>query len=407
MGGSGQGLIIDWIIHAGRQTQQAEQLDLLSQVKPYEVAFNLMNKRPGYSSEVRERAVRLVLTSERDHKPRWAAIKSVAAKLAVPLSGHMTSNTSRGPMNRIMSILIGVVLPVLPFIVSAGEIALTFDDAPTPDSALMSGADRTRKLISGLKAADVADVLFFVKADAIDHQSATRLKQYAAAGFHLANHSFSHRSANQVSVEDYALDAYRAHLKLKEFGNILNFHRFPYLHYGKDMADINRLQMLLGEMEYRDGYVTVDNYDWYINALLVEAAGKKADINYEKARDFYVKTLYESVVFYDDIARKSLGRSPRHVLLLHENDAAALFIGDLVNHLRSNGWTIISPQQAYQDPIARDFPQVTFHKQGRVAAIGHSKGMPESDLRHASENEQYLDKAFVEAGIVRRGEFSK
>lgn len=40
-----------------------------------------MNKRPGYSPEVRERAVRLVLTSEQDHHSRWAAIKSVASKI--------------------------------------------------------------------------------------------------------------------------------------------------------------------------------------------------------------------------------------------------------------------------------------------------------------------------------------
>jgi len=40
-----------------------------------------MNKRPGYSKEVRERAVRLVLTSEHDHSSRWAATQSVAAKI--------------------------------------------------------------------------------------------------------------------------------------------------------------------------------------------------------------------------------------------------------------------------------------------------------------------------------------
>jgi hypothetical protein len=71
----------------------------------------------------------------------------------------------------------------------------------------------------------------------------------------------------------------------------------------------------------------------------------------------------------------------------------------LITHLQSKGWKIISPQQAYQDPIARHFPNVAFHKQGRVAAIANSKGVPESELRHASENTEYIDKAFAKAGV--------
>ena len=40
-----------------------------------------MNKRPGYSPEVRERAVGLMLTNEHEHACRWAAIKSIATKM--------------------------------------------------------------------------------------------------------------------------------------------------------------------------------------------------------------------------------------------------------------------------------------------------------------------------------------
>lgn len=54
-----------------------------------------MNKRPGYSPEVRERAVRLVLTGEHEHKSRWAAINSVAAKIGC------TPETLRSWVNKI------------------------------------------------------------------------------------------------------------------------------------------------------------------------------------------------------------------------------------------------------------------------------------------------------------------
>lgn len=297
-------------------------------------------------------------------------------------------------------LLTALVLLFASSLCHAREIALTFDDAPTPDSALMTGAERTRKLIDILVKAKVPDTLFFVKADYINKDTQQRLEQYAAAGFHLANHSYSHQSASELGLLDYPADVYKAHLLLKSQKNVLPYHRFPYLHYGKDLAAIIALQQSLTDLGYKDGYVTIDNFDWYISSLLTKAAEDKKTLNYDNARKFYVDTLYESIEFYDAIAKKTLGRSPRHVMLLHENDAAALFVGDLIAHLRAKGWKIIAPQKAYEDPIARNFPNTVFHKQGRVAAIANSKGVPESELRNPSENEQYLDQAFAKAGVL-------
>lgn len=284
----------------------------------------------------------------------------------------------------------------------AREIALTFDDAPTPNSAIMSGVERTDMLINALKKASVPDALFFVKADYIDEQTKIRLEKYAGAGLQLGNHSYSHRSANDIAADDYLADVYRAKRLLDEYDNVLPYHRFPYLHYGKTLSTIEEYQTALAEMGYLDGYVTVDNFDWYINALLVKAVEQGQAIDYSAASRFYVETLYQAIEFYDELAVTTLGRSPKHVLLLHENDAAALFIGDLVDFLRAQGWKIISPQEAYQDAIAKDFPASALHKQGRIAAIAAAKGTEETKLRHASENAEYLDRLFEQANIIQK-----
>lgn len=285
--------------------------------------------------------------------------------------------------------------------VSAREIALTFDDAPTPDSALMTGSERTEKLIAELTSVGVKDALFFIKADYINDETKKRLLKYADAGFHLANHSFSHRSAEKIPNDEYLSDVYRAHLLIKPLPNFLPYHRFPYLHPGKDKDAIHYLQQELSQLGYRDGYVTVDNFDWYISALLTKVVEEKKPLDLDKARDFYVQTLIKSIEFYDALAQKALKRSPRHVLLLHENDAAALFVDDLVIELRKQGWNIISPQKAYQDKIAALYPETRFQKQGRIAAIAESKGVPEAELRHESENENYLADAFKAAMMIK------
>lgn len=298
-----------------------------------------------------------------------------------------------------MKTILIVCLMAMPLNLMAGQIAFTFDDAPTGDSAVMSGQQRTTKLIKAIQSAAIPDALFFVKANAIDAAGDKRLKQYIAAGLHLANHTYQHNSANKIPVNQFLLDAYQAHLALKSYNNVLPYFRFPYLHYGKDTADIRALQAGLAELGYSNGYVTVDNFDWSMNALLNTAKAQGKIIDYEKLGQLYVAIIWEAITFYDAIAVKTLGRSPKHVLLLHENDTSALFVAQLAQHIRQQGWEIITPQQAYSDPIAQVLPETTFHKQGRIAAMAKVKGIDEKALRHPAENQAYLEKLFKEQHI--------
>jgi len=277
---------------------------------------------------------------------------------------------------------------------SAQEIAITIDDAPRKDSKLFSGTERTKKLIENLKKAKVPDVLIFVITKHINNNSRKRLKAYEEAGFHLASHSHNHFSANKTKGEIYLEDITKAHEILEKFDNFIPLYRYPFLHHGNSREIRDRIREHLQNLGYGIGYVTVDNYEWYMDSLLQNALTEGKKVDYEALKKVYITTLWETILFYDTIARQTLGRSPKHILLVHENDITALYIGELVEHIRSQGWKIISPQDAYADPIASIVPDVLFNGQGRVAAIARDQGWKRQHLVHEAVNEEYLEELF-------------
>jgi hypothetical protein len=147
--------------------------------------------------------------------------------------------------------------------------------------------------------------------------------------------------------------------------------------------------------------VTVDNYDWYLDYLYQQAVCDGKTIDYDLLKMIYIEELWDSIKFYNDLAKKELGRSPKHILLLHENDLAAMFIDDLVKFLEEKGWTIISTLEAYKDPISNVIPDTLFNNQGRVAAIAAQNGRPRSELININEDEEYLDKLIAERGVFK------
>ena len=155
------------------------------------------------------------------------------------------------------------------------------------------------------------------------------------------------------------------------------------------------MREVLKKHGYINAYITLNNYDWYIENLFQSAVMKGVSIDFDRMRQFYVQVMMESIEYYDEMAINHLGRSPKHILLLHEMDISALYVGDLVDELRRKGWKIISPEEAYTDEIAQYQAQQAFrYNPGRIAEIARSKGQTKR-LWHETLDEKYLEKRFA------------
>ena len=259
------------------------------------------------------------------------------------------------------------------------RIALSFDDVPRGAGAFLPLAERPGRLIAALRDADVEQAVFFVNPARIragdpltDYAGA-----YARAGHVLADHTYSHPHLSSVSADFYLADIDKAEAWLRDRPGYRPWLRFPFLDEGgPDKAKRDAVREGLKARGIRHGYATVDGSDWNLEqqTLLAKRAGRPMDM--AALRDLYVETHVQSADFADAVARRALGRSPAHMLLLHETDLAALFIGDLVAALRADGWDIITADAAYADPMARHLPEVAWAAGTMVEMIAWEKKLP-------------------------------
>lgn len=286
------------------------------------------------------------------------------------------------------------------------RIAFTFDDVPRGDGPIFTGLERAEALIEGLAANGVSGAMMFVQTSFIAQRAdgRRRLLMYQAAGHVLANHSHTHPMLSVVGAAAFLEDVDAAMKGLQAFSGVAPYFRYPFLDEGEggnEQRDAVRAGLARRGLE--NGYVTVDTYDWYMASLLAEAVRAGHRPEPDVLCQVYSELLYDNIEFYDRIARTTLGRSPAHVLLLHENDLAALCVDDLATALRIGGWTFVPALEAFADPIAGLEPDTLFLGQGRVSALAHRAGWPPRALIHESEDEEYLRALFVEKGLLPAG----
>lgn len=279
--------------------------------------------------------------------------------------------------------------------VQAQTVSFSFDDAPTPASSVMTGTERTALLLENLKKAGIDTAVFYCIGQYIEREGKERIDLYSQARHLIANHSVTHGRIRNLTAKVYVDEIAAMDKVVSEYETGIKLFRYPFLDEGRTREERDSVRNGLNQLGYSNGYVTVDNYDWYINALYNNAVKEGKKIDMEKLKRLWLDHITGSIMFYDQIARKYLGRSPHHVLLLHENDLAAMFIDDLAEELKAAGWKFVSPKTAYSDPVASQIPDVLFNGQGRVAALANAMGVKPAELVQESEDEEYLDKIFA------------
>jgi peptidoglycan-N-acetylglucosamine deacetylase len=286
------------------------------------------------------------------------------------------------------------------------RIALSFDDAPRTLGPWLSAEERTRRLIAALRSVRAPQAVFFVNpgnlAEPHGRGGEARLRAYVRAGHVIANHSFSHPALTAVTAEAYLADIDRAESWLRGRRGYRPWFRFPYLNEGGgDAGKRNAVFAGLEQRGLRHGYVTVASADWRLEQLTIDAVRTGTPIDRAALRDYYVENSIEAAEAYDDIARRAWGRSPAHVLLLHETDLAAFYIADLVRAFRARGWQIISADEAYADPIAALPPPVVPSAHGSLTELAAwERGLP-APRWYRGNNERVMTAAYNQRVLHR------
>ena len=264
----------------------------------------------------------------------------------------MKATALRGLLALVLALLLGAS-PAS----ATKRIALTFDDVPRGADGFLTVEDRSRMLIEGLSRAGVVQAAFFLNpANVAEHDDAEeRIAAYVAAGHVIGNHTASHPRLSDTAIEDYIADLDEAAAWLAGREGYRPWFRFPYLDEGRDDLDKrDAMRAALAERGLRNAYVTVNGSDWFYADAATKALRNGEAVDRDALRDLYIEVHVGAANFYEDLAVRALGRSPAHVMLLHENDLAALWVEDLVVALKADGWEIISADEAFADPLAQE-----------------------------------------------------
>ena len=117
------------------------------------------------------------------------------------------------------------------------SISLSFDDIPRKNSYL-AGTIRSKRIIESL-AHHKVQAIFYVNSSKVSQEGLNRIRSYADSGHIIGNHTHSHPSADMILQDVFLEDFKTGDRLLKSWGFKPTWFRYPYLHRGISLDQIN------------------------------------------------------------------------------------------------------------------------------------------------------------------------
>jgi len=282
------------------------------------------------------------------------------------------------------------------------EIAITIDDFNWNKSVKLDPDQRNQALLAALRSHGNLKAALFVTCRFADNDKGRQLlKDWDRAGHLIGNHSYSHKYLNssKVTAEVFNADIEKCGELIKSFPQFQKSFRFPYLKEGESAAKRDAVRNFLKEKGYRIGHVTIDASDWAIEDRLSARLAKDPAADVRPYRDFYLSHMWERSLYYDDLARKVLGRPVKHTILMHYNLLNALFLGDLLEMFRSKDWKLIDAADAFKDPVFAATPNIVPAGESIIWALAKETGKFDKLLRYPGEDSVYENATMDKLGL--------
>lgn len=271
-------------------------------------------------------------------------------------------------------LLASALVPRIGQAAAAPEVAITMDDFTQPDGGEAAAEKRNEAILSALRAHSIKAAIFVAGRNVDTALGQRLLKRWNDEGHIIANHTYSHRFYPDSDFRQYSADILRCHALIKDFRQFRPLFRFPYLKEGQTAGQRDQMRSFLAENGYKNGAVTIDASDWYIDDRLRKRLDADSKADTSGYRDYYLRHILDRSKYYDDVSRRGLGRSVKHTLLVHYNQLNALFLGDILDQYKRKGWKLIDAAHAYTDPVFSETPNVLPAGDSLVLALAVQSG---------------------------------